>query len=64
MLCTNIRKMKIGGRYYHVDWVKFKENTIKKFPESFKHDHEFKKNELKALFRIKVGIEKKIRKEK
>tara|TARA_Y100001951_G_scaffold79901_1_gene67801 strand:- start:964 stop:1140 length:177 start_codon:yes stop_codon:yes gene_type:complete len=52
--------MKINGKYYTVDWKKFREECVENAPDGYK----FKKNEVKNIYRSAVGIYKKKIKEK
>tara|TARA_Y100001963_G_C6462851_1_gene300978 strand:- start:134 stop:313 length:180 start_codon:yes stop_codon:yes gene_type:complete len=51
--------MKIGGKYYNVEWDDFKKIVKDKAPEGYK----FKKNEVKNFYKTVIGAEKSKRKE-
>ena len=51
--------MKIGGKYYNVEWDDFKKIVKDKAPKGYK----FKKNEVKNFYKTVIGAEKSKRKE-
>ena len=51
--------MKIGGKYYNVEWDDFKKIIKDKAPGGYK----FKKNEVKNFYKTVIGAEKHKRKE-